>query len=139
MMENKELRPSQAVNKVYLKQSVGEAEIKRFKEEMRKMLKNINANESEEHNKNLVMKFLSNAFYKDTNAINTKGKTDAAIYASPDSINSNILVLIEAKGPGRPDMAKRTELNCKALHELILYYIREEEYHHNTEIKNLII
>lgn len=139
MMENNELRPSQAVNKAYLKQSVGEADIKRFKEEMRKMLKNVNANESEEHNKNLVMKFLSNAFYKDTNAINTKGKTDAAIYASPDSINSNILVLIEAKGPGRPDMAKRTELNCKALHELILYYIREEEYHHNTEIKNLII
>lgn len=139
MMGNNELRPNQAVNKAYLKQSIGEAEIKRFKEEMRKMLKNVNANESEEHNKNLVMKFLSNAFYKDTNAINTKGKTDAAIYASPDSINSNILVLIEAKGPGRPDMAKRTELNCKALHELILYYIREEEYHNNTEIKHLII
>ena len=138
-MENNELRPSQAVNKAYLKQSIGEAEIKRFKEEMRKMLKNVNTSESEEHNKNLVMNFLSNAFYKNTNAINTKGKTDAAIYASPDSINSNILVLIEAKGPERPDMAKRTELNCKALHELILYYIREEEYHHNTEIKYLII
>lgn len=138
-MENNELRPSQAVNKAYLKQSVGETEIIRFKDAMRKMLKNVNANESEEHNKNIVMEFLSNAFYKNTNAVNTKGKTDAAIYASPDSINSNILVLIEVKGPGRPDMAKRTELNCKALHELILYYIREEEYHHNTEIKHLII
>ena len=138
-MENNELRPSQAVNKAYLKQSIGETEIIRFKEAMRKMLKNVNANESEEHNKNIVMEFLLDAFYKNTNAINTKGKTDAAIYASPDSINSNILVLIEAKGPGRPDMAKRTELNCKALHELILYYIREEEYHHNTEIKHLII
>lgn len=138
-MENNELRPSQAVNKVYLKQPIGETEIKRFKEAMRKMLKNVNANESEEHNKNLVMEFLSDAFYKNTNAINTKGKTDAAIYASPDSINSNILVLIEAKGPGRPDMAKLTELNCKGLHELILYYIREEENHHNTEIKHLII
>ena len=138
-MENNELRPSQAVNKAYLKQSIGETEIIRFKEAMRKMLKNVNANESEEHNKNIVMEFLSTAFYKNTNAVNTKGKTDAAIYASPDSINSNILVLIEAKGPGRPDMAKRTELNCKALHELILYYIREEEYHHNTEVKHLII
>lgn len=134
-----ELRPSQAVNKAYLKQSVGKTDIIRFKEAMQKMLKNINANESEEHNKNLVMEFLSSAFYKNTNAINTKGKTDAAIYASPDSINSNILVLIEAKGPGRPDMAKRSELNCKALHELILYYIREEKYQHNTEIKHLII
>ena len=138
-MENNELRPSQTVNKAYLKQPIGEAEIMRFKEAMRKMLKNINANESEEHNKNLVMEFLSNAFYKHTNAINTKGKTDAAIYSSPDSINSNILVLIEAKGPERPDMAKSSELNCKALHELILYYIREEEYNHNTEVKHLII
>ena len=83
---------------------------------MQKMLKNVNANESEEHNKNLVVEFLLNAFYKNTNAINTKGKTDAAIYDSPDSINGDILVLIEAKGPGRPDMAKRTNLNCKALH-----------------------
>ena len=139
MTESNELRPNQTVNKAYLKQSVGETEIIGFKEALRKMLNNINANESEEHNKNLVIAFLSNAFYKNTNAINTKGKTDAAIYESPDSLNSNILVLIEAKGPGRPDMAKRTELNCKALHELILYYIREEEYQHNTKIKHLII
>lgn len=138
-MENNELRPNQAVNKAYLKQSVEEKDIVRFKNAMQKMLKNVNLKESEEHNKNLVMEFLSNAFYKDTNAINTEGKTDAAIYASPDSIYSPVLVLIEAKGPGRPDMAKRTELNCKALHELILYYIRQEEYNHNTAIKHLII
>lgn len=139
MMENNELRPSQAVNKLYLKQPIGEAEIICFKEAMQKMLKNVNANESEEHNKNLVMEFLSSAFYKNTNAINTKGKTDAAIYESPDSFHSDSLVLIEAKGPGRPDMVKRTEFNCKALHELILYYIREEVYQHNTKIKHLII
>ena len=138
-MENNELHPSQAVNKSYLKQSVGVNEIIRFREAMQKMLHNVNLDESEEHNKNLVMEFLKEAFYKDSNAINTKGKTDAAIYASKNSINSPILVLIEAKGPGRPDMAKRSELNCKALHELILYYIREEEYHHNTEVKHLII
>lgn len=138
-MEYNELRPIQVVSKIYLKQPVGENDIKCFRNAMRKMLKNVNANESEEHNKNLVMEFLSDAFYKDTNAINTKGKTDAAIYESPDSILSPALVLIEAKGPGRPDMAKRTELNCKALHELILYYIREEENSHNTKIKHLII
>ena len=138
-MENNELRPIQVVNKLYLKQSVGENDIMRFRNAMQKMLKNVNANESEEHNKNLVMEFLSDAFYKKTNAINTKGKTDAAIYESPDSIDNHALVLIEAKGPGRPDMAKRSELNCKALHELILYYIREEEISHNTKIKYLII
>lgn len=138
-MEKNEFRPSQAVNKAYLKQAVEENDIVRFKNAMQKMLKNVNTDESEEHNKNLVMEFLSNAFYKSTNAINTKGKTDAAIYASQNSISSNILVLIEAKGPGRPDMAKRTELNCKALHELILYYIREEENSHNTNVKHLII
>ena len=138
-MENSESRPIQVVNKIYLKQPVGENDIKCFRNAMQKMLKNVNADESEEHNKNLVMEFLSDAFYKSTNAINTKGKTDAAIYESTDSILSPALVLIEAKGPGRPDMAKRSELNCKALHELILYYIREEENGHNTKIKHLII
>ena len=136
-MNSNEICPSQAVNKVYLKQAVEENSIVRFRDAMQKMLRNVNQKETEEHNKNLVMDFLSTAFYKDTNAINTKGKTDAAIYASPDSINSNSLVLIEAKG--RPDMATRTELNCKAMHELILYYIRAEEQDHNTEIKHLII
>ncbi len=65
-MENNELRPNQAVNKAYLKQSVEEKDIVRFKNAMQKMLKNVNLKESEEHNKNLVMEFLSNAFYKDT-------------------------------------------------------------------------
>ena len=60
-MENNELRPIQVVNKIYLKQPVGENDIKSFRSAMRKMLKNVNANESEEHNKNLVMEFLSNA------------------------------------------------------------------------------
>ena len=101
-MENIELHPSQAVNKVYLKQAIDENDIIRFKNAMKKMLKNVNTDESEEHNKNLVIEFLKDAFYKSTNAVNIKGKTDAAIYASPDSINSNILVLIEAKGPNRP-------------------------------------
>lgn len=66
MMENNELRPNQTVNKAYLKQTVEKTEIIRFREAMRKMLKNVNANESEEHNKNLVMEFLSDAFYKNT-------------------------------------------------------------------------
>ena len=77
-MEYIELLPSQAVNKAYLKQAIEENDIIRFKNAMRKMLKNVNTDESEEHNKNLVMEFLSDSFYKGTNAINTKGKTDAA-------------------------------------------------------------
>lgn len=134
-----ELKPSQAVNKAYLNDAVIESDIKRFRTALSDLLDNINTAESEEHNKTFVGNFLRDTFYKDGYIVNTRWKADNAIYEKRNGYKKIPVVLIELKGPGRPDMVKKSDLNQKALHELILYYLREEVIDGNTEIKHLII
>ena len=134
-----ELKPSQAVNKAYLNDVVIESDIKRFRTALFDLLDNINIAESEEHNKTFVGNFLRDTFYNEGYIVNTRWKADNAIYEKRSGDKKVPVVLIELKGPGRPDMVSNTELNQKALHELILYYLREEVRDGNTEIKHLII
>lgn len=46
--------------------------------------------------------------------------------------------MVETKRQGSAEMMTTDKPNTKALHELILYYLRERNAHHNTELKHLI-
>ena len=60
------------------------------------------------------------------------------IYNGPDA-KSFAGVLIEAKKPSnKSEMISPDNLNAKAFHELILYYLRERITNHNLEIKHLV-
>lgn len=134
-----ELKPSQAVNKAYLNDAVAESDIKRFRTALAKLLQDINPSETEEHNKTFAEIFLRESFYDKNYTVNTKQKTDAAIFENQSGGKLIPVVLIEVKGPGRPDMVSNADLNQKALHELVLYYLREEIREGNTDVKHLII
>jgi hypothetical protein len=69
------------LNKAYLRQPVERAELLRFVEALHRLFNDLDEAESEEHCKNLFADFLKESFYRDRNAINTKGKVDLAIYA----------------------------------------------------------
>lgn len=113
-------------------------DIERFKSELKKLLNQININETEEHNKNFIRDFLINTFYNYT-YVNTKGRTDLAIHLSK-SPESKVGVIIEVKSPSnRNEMISENNINCKAFHEVILYYLRERIDYKNDEIKNIII
>lgn len=134
-MKNTIYSPSESVQKAYLKESVDESDIRLFKNEMAVLLDEINEYESEEHNKNLVVKFLSKTLYnRNVYMVNTYQKTDLAIYKS-----NKPLVVFEFKGPGRPDMVTQDCLNKKSLYELVLYYLREEVGNKNNGITHLVI
>jgi hypothetical protein len=61
------------------------------------------------------------------------------IHISKDT-NSNVGVIIEAKRPSnKSEMLSKTNLNKKALQELVLYYLRERVTNKNLDIKNLIV
>ncbi len=127
--------PSQCVQKAYLKDKVNTTDIKAFRDSMAEMFNDINAEESEEFNKNLVIKFLNDSVYKNSSyRVNTYQRTDLAIYKE-----SHPIVLFEFKGPGRPDMVTRQDLNKKSIYELILYYLREEVKNKNNGITHLVI
>jgi len=133
------VKPRKILNKAFLKIKPHRSEIEKFKAQFHLMCSEINEKESEEFHKNLVIKFLNNTWYSPGHFINTKGKTDLVIYTGKDA-KSKAGVLIEAKKPtNRYEMPTPKNLNCKALQELVLYFLRERITGGNLGITYLIV
>ena len=127
------LSPRKSLNKAFLKVKPSRSEIELFKQNLIGLLDGLDESESEEHNKNDLVTFLKSTFYQRF-YINTKGRNDLVIHNGPDS-KSVAGVLIEAKKPSnKTEMIRSDNLNAKAFHELILYYLRERITNHNLEI-----
>ena len=138
-MKLKTLTPKQSLNKAFLKQPVNRDEITLFKANLQTLLSKINENESEEHHKNFVRDFLKDTFYKSEYEINTKGRQDLVIHIGKDA-SDNVGVIIETKKPtNKADMISADNPNKKALHELVLYFLRERIDENNIDVKYLIV
>jgi adenine-specific DNA-methyltransferase len=130
------LNPSKSLNKAYRKQKPHRTEFDNFKLHLHTLLESINEKESEEYNKNLVRDFLLNTFYTDFN-VNTKGNTDLAVYLKK---TNKVGIIVETKSPSNnSEMVRKDDINKKAMHEAMLYYLRERIEEKNDEIKNIII
>ncbi|KUG26975.1 putative type iis restriction/modification enzyme [hydrocarbon metagenome] len=137
-MQTKTLSPKQALNKAYQRQKPFRNEFNIFKENLLKLLNELNPKESEEHNKNYVAKFFENSFYSG-NLVNTSGKIDLVIYLGKDT-KIKVGVIGEVKAPTeKNDMPSKDNLNVKAMHQVILYYLRERIEEKNDDIKNIFI
>ncbi|WP_299757690.1 TaqI-like C-terminal specificity domain-containing protein [uncultured Pontibacter sp.] len=138
MLQHHTLRPKQALNKAYLRLKTSRTEIEKFKQALTALLDSINLQETEEHAKNHLRDFLRLTFY-DKYGVNTKGKTDLVIHTG-SSTKTNAGVLLEVKRPtNKADMPTTGNLNYKATHELLLYYLRERLEHKNHDMRHLIV
>lgn len=132
-------KPRQALNKAFLKVKPTRSEIDNFKTNLIHLIDNINKVESEEFHKNLVIEFLKKTYYDSTYFINTKGRNDLVIH-NEIIASSTVGVIVETKKPtNSSEMITKENLNKKAFHELVLYYLRERILHKNDEVKHLII
>ncbi|WP_299700729.1 hypothetical protein [uncultured Pontibacter sp.] len=114
------------------------SDMERFKVALRTLLDRINTNETDEHAKNHLRDFLKSAFYSGY-GISTKGQTDLVIHTGY-STSSSAGVLLEVKRPGnRADMPSTDNLNYKAMHELLLFYLQERVQHKNYDLRHLIV
>ncbi len=130
--------PAKSINKAFQKDKVNRTDFENFKTQLQIIVNKIDDNESEEHLKNFLIQFFKNTFYQN-NEVNTKGRTDLAIY-SGISNKTTVRVIFETKKPSnKADMITKTDINKKALHEIILYYLQERIEFENNEIKNIII
>ena len=97
----------------------------RFKEALSNHLPSKPDNDPESNYEDNVKALLEDTFYKGKNKIaRRKGvNTDLNIFED-NTTSSSPVVLIEMKRPSeKSDMLSRDNLNRKALHELILYYL----------------
>ncbi|MGC9331202.1 MAG: DUF7149 domain-containing protein [Bacteroidales bacterium] len=128
-----------SINKAFLKVKPNRNQIERFKQNILNLYQQINESESEEHHKNIISKFLSDTYFSPNYYINTKGRTDLVIHNGKDA-SASVGVLIETKNPAnKAEMPDKNNLNAKALHELLLYYLRERISGKNIEVKHLIV
>lgn len=127
---NKSLSPSYRL----LKPKRSDIEV--FKASFGHYLSVINSDESEENLKTHLMDFLKTLYFPE-HLIEQQKRIDFVIRTGKK--NSNAGVLFEAKRfNNTQDMISQTEINKKALHELVLYFM-EERKRENTDIKYLII
>ncbi len=132
-------QPNKSLNKAYLKEKVGRNEIETFKTNFKTLLSKIDEKESEEHHKYPVADFLKDTWYKDRYEINTQGRTDFVIHNGKTTADT-VGVIIEVKSPSnQSEMISEAKPNKKAMHELILYYLRTRFEPKQTEIKRLIV
>ena len=113
----------------------------KFKEALSNHLPTKPDNDPESNYEDSVKALLEDTFYKGKNKIaRRKGvNTDLNIFED-NTTSSSPVVLIEMKKPSeKNDMLSTENLNKKALHELILYYLFElEGPSHNNAIRYLI-
>lgn len=134
----------------YYKKSIDANIIEKFSERLNIYAENVNyafnnieLGANEEYYKKLVNSFLETNFYNDDKySINTKGNIDSAI-----TKNGQLLCIIETKTPrNTSEMLDKDNINKKALHELIYYYLEETRdvtgnkirRKLNSQIRNLV-
>src|SRR6266567_6006745 len=114
-----------SINKAYRLLKPRRVDLNMFKKNLLDLLGHIDEKESEENVKIHLMDFLKNTFYNPDYLVATKGRTDFVIHLGKDA-GSSAGVLFEVKKPSnKADMVSKSNLNTKAMHELILYFLRE--------------
>ncbi len=137
-MSLKILNPRQELRKTFLKSSINKNDYEKFKKNLIKLFKGINVDEREENYKILLINFLNDTYYKDKHRVNTYKNIDLVISIN-EKIESKPGVLCEVKRPKNDlEMISRANLNAKAMHELILYYLQERIENKNDDIRHLI-
>ncbi len=127
------------LNKQLLRHKPTEEQFGEFLEALRNLKDSIQPNETEEHNKDYVKEFLRAAFYGNDHLVNTSGYIDCAIYQTKET-NSPIEVIIETKAPNnKAEFPSIHNLNCKAMQELVLYFMRQRFKDKNFSLKHLIM
>lgn len=133
------LTPSQSLNKAYRQQKITAEEFVRFQQNLKTLLSVIDDKESEENTKTHFMDFLKNTYYFPDYLVAQKGRIDLAIHSGKDA-SSPVAILNEVKKPTNVnEMVSCSNLNKKAMCELLLYYLRERVDEKNTDLKYLAV
>ena len=121
----------------YYKYRVDKTTLETFGKSVTKYINDIDDavkdDESEEHIKSIINRFLRSEFYCDDNYdINTYRRADSSI-----KYKGILHAIIEAKKPkNKTEMAREDDINRKALWEIVFYYLTETRLTDGKKVKN---
>lgn len=128
------LKPENVINKMFYRLPFGNKRKSETVNLLKNLIYEINDKNTEETNKGYIRDFLRGlGFQQEGFKVNAEGWIDLAI--SKKNVN---YVLLETKKLRSADMISESHINRKALHELILYFMRERFDKGNTRMTYLI-
>ncbi len=130
-----------SLNKAFLKVKPSRQEINNFQHNLQELNNQITSNltETEEYHKNNLANFFKHTYYHPNYYINTRESHDLVIHNGKNA-QSSVGVIIETKSPtNNHEMINFDRFNCKALQQLIFYYLQARVIDKNLELKHLII
>ncbi|MDZ7757639.1 DUF559 domain-containing protein [Rhodohalobacter sp.] len=130
------------INKAFLKEPIERGSFTLFKDALEELHNAIEVakdkGEHEEHFKNFLTTFFNKVGFEDY-FINTSARIDMAIHTGKKG-KDPVGVLIEAKRPGNAaEMINKEQINRKAMHEAVLYYLEQRIVQDNSDLKHIII
>jgi hypothetical protein len=132
--------PTQALDLAFRRQKPTRAQLDAFAEAQAQLLAAINPNESEEHLKTHLRDFLTHAgVLGPGHYVNVSQRRDMVVRLGPTEVSA-VGLLIEAKKPANPgEMVTTADLNRKAMHELLLYYLQDRHAGVADNLRRLVI
>ena len=135
--------PKQSLKGMYLNSFVEEKSFIVFKENLKKLITEIEISnqkgQTEKHQEKLLQDFLNEVYYKNRNYINSKSykglnECDFVIHHGKD-IHSPVRVLFELKTPRNiNEMVTTKDIQKQSMFELVLYYLWEKFEFNNDPI-----
>jgi hypothetical protein len=137
-MKYRALLPSQALDLAYRRQKVSRATLDAFEAARRQLLTELDAQGDEADIIEPLRRFLQVAGF--SNYLNSRKKRDLVMHTGP-SVADPMGIIFELKhAKNKGEMVQKTNLNRKALHELLLYYFQERTSEQEAlELRQLVI
>ena len=119
------LTPDKILRRTHKKQVVSEQNLNNFKTNLTNLLEKLKDHNREGKQETDLRDFLNDSYYKNRFYINKKETADWVIF-NDENGKGKVSVIIEMKSTSaKTEMLTEAEPNVKALHELIVYYLRE--------------
>ncbi|WP_048825865.1 hypothetical protein [Hymenobacter sp. DG25B] len=134
------LTPAQSLDLAYRRQKPTREQLDTFETGRTALLRDVahavQQNETEEYVKNLVVRFLTNTNFGAYD-VNVRQKRDLVIRTGARP-QDPVGVILELKRPQTAgEMVTTTNLNRRAFHELLYYYLQDRDKHADTDSKSL--
>lgn len=139
-MKLKEQLPSQALDLAYRRQKITTSQLDAFRAARVELLKELPTLKGEDGLPESIRRFLSSVgFDGSKNYIHSEQPRDLVMRNGAKPTDS-VGVLLELKHTKNPaEMVKQGDLNRKALHELVLYYLEDRESGKGDDLRRLVI